>query len=176
MPSRPQGLAAFFRTVGFTRWFDDRLIDCIAISWATKVRSTEVVHYEYDADWRTRATAHGQHLVLARDDAGALLSDSSTWRADGDGADVILCESDQAAGLSFDAWFGKLEGLPDHLIYEQPLDGVADGKAPPTLPEPEEVLTSRLWTQAMEHAATDGLPLLCPIRVLIAFLITHVTV
>ncbi len=82
------------------RWFDCGLIDCIAISWATKVRSDEVVHYEYDAAWRTKATEHGQHLILARDDAGALLSDPGTWRPDGIGAGVMLCESDQADGLS----------------------------------------------------------------------------
>jgi hypothetical protein len=98
-----------------TRWFDCGLIDCIATSWATKVRSDEVVHYEYDADWRTRATEHGQHLILAHDDAGALLSDPSSWHADGDGGGVMLCASDQADGLSFDAWFGKLAGLPEHL-------------------------------------------------------------
>src|SRR5258706_1371682 len=38
------------------RWFDCGLIDCIALSWATRVRSDEVLHYEYDADLRTRAT------------------------------------------------------------------------------------------------------------------------
>jgi hypothetical protein len=80
------------------RWFDCGLIDCIAVSWATKARSDEVVRYEYDADWRTRATENGQHLVLARDDAGGLLKDPSAWRADGIGAGVMLCESDQAAG------------------------------------------------------------------------------
>jgi hypothetical protein len=146
------------------RWFDCGLIDCIALSWATKVRSDEVVHYEYDADWRTRATEDGQYLVLARDDAGALLSDPSTWRADGIGAGVMLCESDQADGLSFDAWFSKLAGLPDHLIYEHPLDGVSDGEVQKTLAEPEEVLTAGLWISAIEHAATDGLPVLCPIN------------
>jgi hypothetical protein len=108
-------------SAGPARWFDCGLIDCIALSWATKVRSDEVVHYEYDADWRARATEDGQYLVLARDDAGALLSDPSTWRADGIGAGVMLCESNQADGLSFDAWFGKLAGLPDQLIYEHPL-------------------------------------------------------
>jgi len=125
-------------------WFDCGLIDCIALSWATKVRSDEVVHYEYDADWRTRATEDGQHLVLARDDAAALLSDPSTWRADGIGAGVMLCESDQANGLSFDAWFGKLADLPDHLIYEHPLDGVSDGEAQKTLAQPEEVSHCRV--------------------------------
>lgn len=146
------------------RWFECGLIDCIALSWATKVRSDEVVHYEYDADWRTRTTEDGQHLILARDDARALLSDPNTWRPDGSGAGVMLCESDQADGLSFDAWFGKLAGLPDHLIYEHPLDEVSDDKTRKTLAEPEEVLTSRLWLRAIEHAATDGLPLLCPIN------------
>jgi hypothetical protein len=107
------------------RWFDCGLIDCIATSWATTVGSGEVVHYEYDADWRTRATEHGQHLILAPDDAGALLSDPSTWQVDGDGSGVMVCASDQADGLSFDAWFGKLAGLPDHLIYAQPGDGAA---------------------------------------------------
>ena len=103
-----------------TRWFDCGLIDCIATSWATKVRSDEVVHYEYDAAWRKGTTEHGQYLILAHDDAGALLSDPSTWNADGDGGGVMLCASDEADGLSFDAWFGKLAGLPDHLIYAQP--------------------------------------------------------
>jgi hypothetical protein len=146
------------------RWFDCGLIDCVAVAWATKVRSDEVVHYEYDVDWRTRATVDGQYLVLARDDAGALLSDPSTWRADGSGAGVMLCESEQAEGLSFDGWFGKLAGLPAHLIYEEPRDEVSDGKAEKTLAEPEEVLTSRLWTRAIEHALTDGLPILCPVN------------
>lgn len=146
------------------RWFDCGLIDCIATSWATKVRSDEVVHYEYDADWRARATEHGQYLVLARDDAGALLSDPSTWRADGVGAGVMLCESDQADGLSFDAWFGKLAGLPDQLIYEHPMDGVPDEDGQNRLAEPKDVRPARLWTSAIEQAATDGLPLLCPVN------------
>jgi hypothetical protein len=40
-------------------------------------------------------------------------------------------------------------GLPDHLIYKQPLDGVADREVSQTLTESEEVLTSRLWTRAV---------------------------
>ncbi|GAA2600563.1 hypothetical protein GCM10010399_34210 [Dactylosporangium fulvum] len=147
-----------------TRWFDCGLIDCVATSWATRVRSDEIVHFEYNADWRTRATERGQHLILARDDTGALLRDPSTWHADGDGAGVTLCPSDQAAGLSFDAWFGKLAGLPDHLIYEQPLDGTTSGKAQKTLAEPEHVRIAQLWTPAVEHAATHGLSLLCPVN------------
>jgi len=147
-----------------SRWFDCGLIDCIAISWATKVRSDEVVYYEHDADWRARATENGQHLVLAREDAGTLLSDPSTWRPDGIGAGVMLCQSDEADGLSFDDWFGKLAGLPDRLIYEHLPDGASDGEPQRTLTEPGEVLTSRLWVRAIENAATDGLPILCPVN------------
>lgn len=146
------------------RWFDCGLIDCIAVSWATKVRSDEVVRYEYDADWRTRARENGQHLVLARDDAGGLLRDPSAWRADGIGAGVMLCESDQAAGLSFDAWFDKLAGLPDDLVYEQSLAGVSAGAARNALTESKEVRLARVWTRAIEHATTDGLPVLCPVN------------
>jgi hypothetical protein len=61
----------------------------------------------------------------------------------------MLCESDQAAGLSFDDWFGKLAGLPDHLIYKQRVDEVADREVSQTLTESEAVLTSRLWTRAV---------------------------
>lgn len=75
----------------------------------------------------------------------------------------MVCESDQADGLSFDAWFGKLAGLPDRLIYEHPLDGVSDGEVQKALAEPEAVLAARLWTSAMEHAAAEGLPVLCPV-------------
>lgn len=32
---------------------------------------------------------------------------------------LMLCRSDRDDGLSFDAWFEKLAGLPDHLLYEQ---------------------------------------------------------
>lgn len=110
------------------RWFDCGLIDCIAALWANKVRPDEVVHYEYDADWRARAIEQGQYLVLARDDAGALLGDPGTWRSEGIGAGVMLCESDEADDLSFNAWFGKLAGLPDQLIYERALDEVSDGR------------------------------------------------
>jgi hypothetical protein len=146
------------------RWFECGLIDCIAVSWATKVRSDEVVHYEYDADWRTRATEDGQHLILARDDAGALLNDPSTWREDGVGAGVMLCASDQADGLSFDAWFDKLAGLPGHLIYEHRLDEVSDGEVQETLAAPKDVPLTGLWMRAIEHAATDGLSVLCPVN------------
>ncbi|WP_238012334.1 hypothetical protein KZZ52_49030 [Dactylosporangium sp. AC04546] len=146
------------------RWFDCGLIDCIALSWATRVRSDEVVHFEYDANWRTRATEEGNHLILARDDAGALLSDPSAWDTDGDGAGVMLCQSDRADGLSFDAWFDKLAGLPDHLMYKQTLSGASDGTVRQKLPEPEELRNAGSWTQAVEHAATDGLPLLCPVN------------
>ena len=38
------------------RWFDSGLIDCIAIAWATAKGSREVINYEYDASWRSRAT------------------------------------------------------------------------------------------------------------------------
>jgi hypothetical protein len=108
------------------RWLDRGLINCIAAAWATKVRSGEVVQYEYDADWRTRATQDGQHLVLARDDAAALLGDPSTWRVNGVGAGVMLCESPQAYELPFDDWFGELAGLPDDLIYQHRRDGISE--------------------------------------------------
>ncbi len=148
------------------RWFACGLIDCIAVSWATKVRSDEVVHYEYDADWRARATEVGQHLVLAREDAGVLLSNPSTWRTYGIGAGVMVCESDQAGGLSFDAWFDKLAGLPDHLIYAHGLDmeEVSAGESHKAVTEPDDGLLVRLWTRAIEQAAADGLPLLCPVN------------
>jgi hypothetical protein len=147
-----------------SRWFDWGLIDCIAISWATKVRSDEVVHYEYDADWRARAIENGQHLVLAREDAGALLNDPSTWRTEGIGAGVMLCKSDEAAGLSFDDWFGKLAGLPDHLIFEDLPVGASEGEQQRTLTEPREVLISRAWVRAVENAAAEGLPIRCPVN------------
>ncbi|MEV6850555.1 hypothetical protein [Actinoplanes sp. NPDC051411] len=54
---------------------------------------------------------------MARGDAAALLDDPGAWRADGIGAAVMLCESDQAEGLSFDVWFDELAGLPDQLLY-----------------------------------------------------------
>jgi hypothetical protein len=147
-----------------TRWLDCGLIDCIATSWATKVRSGEIVHYEYDADWRTRATEDGQHLILARDDAAALLSDPSTWRADGVGSGVMLCESRQAHGLPFDDWFDTLAGLPDHVIYEHPLDGVSGCEARKAFAGPEEVLVAGLWTSAIKQFAADGLPVVCPVN------------
>lgn len=146
------------------RWLDCGLIDCMATCSATRARSGEVVHFEYDADWRTRATEDGQYLVLARDDARALLSDPSTWRADGVGAGVMLCESRQAHGLPFDDWFDRLAGLPDHLIYDQPLDGASDGEAHETPAEPEPVVTARLWESAMEQAATGDVPVLCQVN------------
>jgi hypothetical protein len=146
------------------RWFECGLVECIAVSWATKVRSDEVVHYEYDADWRTRATERGQYLVLARDDAGALLADPGTWRADGIGAAVMLCESDQAAGLSFDAWFDTLSGLPDDLIHAHALGEDHDGDAHRTSAEPKDVLLAGLWLRAIEQAASEGLTLLCPVN------------
>jgi hypothetical protein len=147
------------------RWFDCGLINCIAYSRGTKVRPDDVVRYEYDADWRTRATGHGQHhLVLAREDAGALLTDPTTWSPDGIGAGVMLCQSGQADGLSFDDWLGKLAGLPDQLIYEHPPDNVSGGEANKTLAEPETVLTARLWTSAIEQAAADGRPPVCPVN------------
>jgi len=145
------------------RWLDCGLIDCMATCSATRARSGEVVHFEYDADWRTRATEDGQYLVLARDDARALLSDPSTWRADGVGAGVMLCESRQAHELPFDDWFVKLAGLPDHLIYEQPRDGVSDGEAKARLAE-QQFVTARLWQSAIEQAAAGDLPVLCPVN------------
>ena len=147
-----------------TRWLDCGLINSIATSWATKVRSDEVVHFEYDADWATRTTQDSQHLVLARDDARALLSDPSTWRADGVGAGVMLCESRQAHELPFDDWFDKLAGLPDHLIYQRSRDEVSDGEAQETLAEPESVVTAGLWHSAMKLVATGDLPVLCPVN------------
>lgn len=147
-----------------SRWFDCGLVDCIATSWGTRVRSDGVVHFEYDADWRARATESGQYLVLAREDAGALLSDPSTWRPEGDGAGVMVCESDEADGLSFDDWFAKLAGLPDHLIYGNRQDGASDVDAQQAATEPEEALVAGLWMDAVENAATNGLPVLCPVN------------
>ncbi|MDG6106822.1 hypothetical protein Daura_29670 [Dactylosporangium aurantiacum] len=105
------------------RWFDRGLLDCVATRRATTVGTGEVVHYEYEADWRDRATVHGQHLILARDDAGALLRDPGTWRTDGVGAGVMLCRSDDSDGWSFDDWFAALAGLPDELLYGNPAAG-----------------------------------------------------
>ena len=101
------------------RWFERNLLDCIATSWATLVRSDEVVRYEYDAAWRARATEVGQHLVLAREDAGALLRDPSTWRKAGVGAGVMLCRTDASDGMSFEEWCDALSGLPESLIHAQ---------------------------------------------------------
>ena len=101
------------------RWFDAGFVDCIAVAWATTKGSGEIVHYEYDASWRARATAVGQHLILDHEDARALSSDSETWDREGDGPGVMLCESDKAEGLSFDDWFDALAGLPENMIREQ---------------------------------------------------------
>jgi hypothetical protein len=130
------------------RWFDRGLTDCIATSWATKVRSDEIVHFECEADWRSWATEDGQDLVLAREDARALLSDASTWRTEGPGAGVTLCESDQAHGLSFDDWFAAVTGLPDTVIVEQPQEERSDAPLHRSRTEPEIVRASRLWVQA----------------------------
>jgi hypothetical protein len=146
-----------------SRWFDCGLIDCIAVSWATRVRSDEVVHYDYGAGWRTRATETGQHLILAREDAGGLLIDPSTWHQEGIGAGVMLCQSDEADGLSFDDWIAKLAGLPDLLIYKNP-PNEASGVPQLTEIEPEVVLTARAWTRAIQNTATDGLPIVCPVN------------
>jgi hypothetical protein len=101
------------------RWFDNGFIECVAISWGTQVGSGDVVHCEYDGDWRSRATESGQHLTLAQSDARALLSDPSTWEIDGVGSGVMLCASDSAYRLPFDGWFVELAGLPEQLIYEK---------------------------------------------------------
>lgn len=146
------------------RWLDCGLINCIATAWATKVRSDEVVEYKYDLDWATRATQEGQHLVLARDDAAALLNDPSTWHADGAGAGVMLCESRHAHELPFDDWFNKLTGLPDHVIYQHPRDEDIRRQGPVNVAEPEQVVTARLWQSAMQQAVTGDLPVLCPIN------------
>ncbi len=101
------------------RWLDRGLVDCIAVAWATRLDSGEIVHYEYNAGWRSRATGVGQHLILDRDDAHALVGDTATWDREGAGAGVMLCESEATEGLSFDDWLEALAGLPGSLIYEQ---------------------------------------------------------
>jgi hypothetical protein len=101
------------------RWFDRGLVDCIALAWGTIVRSDEIVRYEYNASWRSQATEVGQHLILDREDARALLADTATWDTEGVGAGVMLSESEAADGMSFDDWFDTLAGLPGNLIYEQ---------------------------------------------------------
>lgn len=93
------------------RWFDAGLLDCTADAQRMPGAS------ESNASWRARATEAGQHLILAREDARALLSDSTTWDQDGIGAAVMVCESDEADGVSFDDWFAALAGLPDHTIH-----------------------------------------------------------
>jgi hypothetical protein len=98
------------------RWFDRGLVDCIADAWATTVGSGEIVYYEYSASWRSRATEVGQHLILDREDARALLSDPATWDRAGAGAGVMLCQSDKAEGLLFDDWLATLAGLPENMI------------------------------------------------------------
>jgi hypothetical protein len=116
------------------RWFDTGLLECIALSAATEIGSDEVVRYDDEAEWRVRAARQGQVLILAVEDARALLSDPSTWQREGVGAGVMLCHSDAADGLSFDDWFAGLAGLPDDLIYETPSDRASEAK-PPTVPE-----------------------------------------
>jgi hypothetical protein len=102
------------------RWFDRGLVDCIAVTWATTKGSGEIVHYEYSASWRSRATEAGQYLTLDREDARALLGYPATGdHLEGVGAGVMLRESEAAEGLSFDDWFGALAGLPEDLIHEQ---------------------------------------------------------
>lgn len=101
------------------RWFDRGLVDCIAAAWATTKSTGEIVHYEYSASWRSRATEAGQYLTLDRQDARALLGDTATWDPEGIGAGVMLCESQGAGGLSFDEWFDTLAGLPENLIHDQ---------------------------------------------------------
>ncbi len=97
------------------RWFDSGLIDCIAIAWAVTMGSREIVRYEYNASWRSRATERDDgFLTLDREDARELLSDPATWGQEGAGAAVMLCESDAAEGLSFDDWLDALAGLPDY--------------------------------------------------------------
>ena len=102
------------------RWFDSGLIDCIAIAWAATMGSREIIRYEYDASWRSRAAVSDDgFLVLGREDARALLSDPAAWGREGAGAGVMLCESDAAEGLSLDDWLDALAGLPDNLIGEE---------------------------------------------------------
>ncbi len=100
------------------RWFDSGLIQCIADAWGT-TGSREIVHFEHDASWRSRAAERGQFLILDREDARALLDDPATWDRDGAGAGVMVCESDAAEGLSFNDWLDALAALPEDLIYEK---------------------------------------------------------
>jgi hypothetical protein len=76
----------------------------------------------------------------------------------------MLCEAHQARELPFDDWFGKLAGLPDHLIYERPREEVSSGVAHKMFAEPEQVATAQLWGSAIEQAATGDLPVLCPVN------------
>lgn len=101
------------------RWFDCGLVDCIADAGVTTGGSGEIVYYEHNASWRSRATEVGQHLILDRQDVRALLSDPATWDRVGAGSGVMLCPSDKAEGLSFDDWFAALAGLPESMIREQ---------------------------------------------------------
>jgi hypothetical protein len=57
------------------RWFDRGLLDCIAYNWGTAAGTGEIVHYQYQASWRSRASDVGEHLILHRQDAPALLGD-----------------------------------------------------------------------------------------------------
>lgn len=101
------------------RWLDSGLIDCIAIARAATKGCSEIINYEYNASWRSRAAERGGFLVLDREDARALLSDPSAWDWEGAGAGVMLCESDGAEGQSFDDWLDALVGLPEDLIQTE---------------------------------------------------------
>ena len=101
------------------RWLDSGLVDCIAVAWATTMGSCEIIRYEYNASWRSRATERDGFLILDREDARALLSDTATWDREGAGAGVMVCQSDAAGGLPFDDWLDALAGLPEDLICEE---------------------------------------------------------
>jgi len=101
------------------RWFDRGLIQCIADAWGKTAGSREIVHFEHDASWRSRAAERGQFLILDREDARALLDDPATWDREGAGAGVMVCESDATEGLSFGDWLDALTGLPEDLIHEE---------------------------------------------------------
>lgn len=95
------------------RWFDRGMVDCFADT------SVALIHYEHNANWRSRAAEEGQQLILDRGDARALLSDPATWNPEGTGAGVMLRESGIATGLPFDDWFNALAGLPEEIISDQ---------------------------------------------------------
>ena len=80
------------------------LIPWHATGWVELIADIELPWSVALADWQSRALRDGRHLVLSKDDAVALLSDSARWVLGTADAHVRLCPTDEGEAYEYPEW------------------------------------------------------------------------